>query len=91
MRDDERYTASMDPKKARKIRANIMFLCQTKMTINAIKNVVTSITVMHAMPGKHRKLVLRLPVHENVGKIFFYKKTTDKKELEACKSIKSSP
>ena len=89
MRDDERYTASMDPKKARKNRANTMFLCQTKMTINAIKNVVTSITVMHAMPGKHRKLVLRL--HENVGKIFFYKKTTDKKELEACKSIKSSP
>uniref|UniRef100_A0A0A9DZZ8 Uncharacterized protein n=1 Tax=Arundo donax TaxID=35708 RepID=A0A0A9DZZ8_ARUDO len=50
MRDAERYTASMDPKNTRKTRANIMFFCQTKMTINAIRNVVTSITVMQAIP-----------------------------------------
>jgi hypothetical protein len=50
MSDEERYTASMDPKNNRNIKANNMFFCQTKMTINAIKNVVTSMTVMQAIP-----------------------------------------
>jgi hypothetical protein len=39
-----------DPKNARKARENIMFLCQTKMMIIDIKNVVTNITVMHVIP-----------------------------------------
>jgi hypothetical protein len=50
MRGEERYIASMDPKNARKARENIMFLCQTKMMIIDIKNVVTNITVMHVIP-----------------------------------------
>jgi hypothetical protein len=50
MSEEERYTASMDPKNNRNNKANSMFFCQTKMMINAIKNVVTIITVMQAIP-----------------------------------------
>lgn len=60
----------MDPKNARRARENIMFLCQTKMMIIDIKNVVTNITVMHAIPEiqKNTVLSLPLPVNENAGK-----------------------
>lgn len=50
MREEERYTASIEPKKMRKRKASTGFLFHTNIITSAISQVVMNITVMHAMP-----------------------------------------
>jgi len=50
IRDAEKYSASMDPKKNMKQMARKILLCQHNTITRDIRQVVTSITVMTAKP-----------------------------------------
>lgn len=55
MREAEKYSSSMDPKKSRKHKATSGGLCQQRMITNDIRQVVTSITAITANPAIDRK------------------------------------
>jgi hypothetical protein len=65
MREEDRYPASIVPKKKRNRKANTGFLLHTNIITSAIRHVVMNITVMHAMPEIFRQVQKKLALEPN--------------------------